>query len=210
MASVGAVTAASIPTAGQNHSSTSSYAQPKDERHQENITHDFGLLAEPSPAITSSCLPVVGKDSRLDDVVSLLGEYMPSDPNSPLANYISGFMSLRLLLLRARSLEEEECVKTILESFSSYAAAGRDRSDIAIMLARDYVFLTQQQQQQQNSFLGLGQSLMPSGATHAQQQQGSGLSLFGLPSISLSLQNSPALTPIPPPGMIETMSIVSN
>ena len=163
-----------------------------------------------------------GKDSRVDDVISLIGEFMPSDPSSPLSTYVPGFMSLRLLLLRpSRTKEEEELVKTILDSFSSYAAGGRDRSEIVVMLARDYMFLSQQQNQQQPqqpqpqnpaAFLGLGQGMVGASA-QVPAGNGSGpggLSLFGLPSTSSSLQNSPALTPIPIPGSVDVLSIVSN
>jgi len=94
-----------------------------------------------------------GKDHRIDEVVSLLGEFMPSDPNSPLAPYINGFMSLRLLLLRpSRSPEEEERVRTMLDSYSSYSQGGRARADIGVMLARDYMFLCQLKNQQQGGF----------------------------------------------------------
>jgi hypothetical protein len=150
-----------------------------------------------------------GRDTRIDAVVSLLGEFMPSDPSSPVAPYVSGFMSLRLLLLRpSRTMEEEELTRTILDSFSSYTAGGRARADIAVMLARDYMFLGQQQQQQQPHYGYQSQGMMSSAAPIPSNS--SGLSLFGLPSTSSSLQNSPALTPIPMPGSIDALSIVSN
>jgi hypothetical protein len=158
-----------------------------------------------------------GKDPRMEDVVSLLGEYMPSDPSSTMAPYLSGFMSLRLLFLRpSRTAEEAELARTMLDSFSSYSAGGRSRSDIAVMLARDFMFLSQQQQQlhvshasqpvaQHSGFLGLG------GQQHQMNAPApSGMSLFGLPSTTTSIQNSPALTPIPMPGTADSMSIVSN
>ena len=103
------------------------------------------------------------KDPRIDEVVSLLGEYMPSEQTTPLAPFIQGFMSLRLLLLRpSRSQEEEEGVHTMLESFTSYSQGGRSRSDIAFLLARDFMFLSQaksQQQHQQGAFFGRGQGM---------------------------------------------------
>jgi len=167
-------------------------------------------------ATASASAPVgagQSKDSRIDEVVALLGRHMPSDPNSPLVPYVSGFMSLRLLLLRpSRSAEEEELVRTVLDSFSSYSSGGREQSDIAVMLARDYLFLSQQQQQ--HSFFDLGQSMVhqqpKTQAESAAASNSSGLSLFGLPSTRSSLQNSPALTPIPAPGSIDLLSIVSN
>jgi hypothetical protein len=158
------------------------------------------------------------QDTRINEVIGLLGEFTPSDPNSIHSPYLHGFMSLRLLMLRqSRTPAEEEFVKTMLDSFSSYTAGGRERSDIAAMLARDCMFLSQQQQIQQHQqmqhqagppFLGLGQSVL--GGAASQSQSNTGLSLFGLPSTSSSLQNSPALTPIPVPGSVDSMSIVSN
>jgi hypothetical protein len=142
------------------------------------------------------------KDTRIDDVVSLLGEFMPSDPNSPLSPYINGFMSLRLLLLRpSRSPDEEERVRTMLDSYSSYSQGGRARSDIGVMLARDYVFIcqakTQQQQQpqQQNPFFSIGQGTV----NNYQAPTLPGFSLF-------DIQNSPSLAPI---GIGDTISIIS-
>ena len=168
---------------------------------------------EGNDAFSATPVSANGKDSRIDDIVSLLGEYMPSDPASAMAPYLSGFMSLRLLFLRpSRSAEEEELARTMLDSYSSYSAGGRTRSDIAVMLARDFMFLNQQQpaQQQQappqqNNFLGLGQNHTSSSASAP-----TGMSVFGLPSTATSIQNSPALTPIPLPGTADSMSIVSN
>lgn len=155
------------------------------------------------------------KDERIDEIVSILGKFMPSDPCSPFAPLVGGFMSLRLMLLRMnRTLEEDELVRTMLDSYTSYALGGRDHSDIAFMLARDFMYLTQQQQQVQsnNSFLDGAQSYAPSGSTAPADSTNlnSGLSLFGLPSTRSSLENSPALTPIPAPRSIDSLSIVSN
>ncbi len=144
-----------------------------------------------------------GRDNRIDEIISLLGEFMPSDPSSNLSPYLSGFMSLRLLLLRpTRSPEEEELVSTMLSSFSSFTAGGRSRVDIAVMLARDFMFLNQQSQQM--PFLGIGQAMM--GSRPAPQ---SGFSLFGLSSIDVSsIENSPAMAPIS--SAPDCLSIVSN
>lgn len=80
------------------------------------------------------------------EVISIFGEHMPSDPNDPAFAYLQGFMSLRLLLLRSsRTEQEQDIVNTILSSYSSYKAGGRTRPDIALMLARDFMFLNQQQ-----------------------------------------------------------------
>lgn len=181
-----------------------------------NLLANFGV--DGSLPVTTESRSTDGRDPRIHEVIGLLGEFTPSDPGSPLQAYLSGFMSLRLLLLRqSRTPDEEDLVNTMLDSFSSYTAGRRERADIAVMLARDYMFLLSQQQsnthfqnhhfnQQQHFHNGqpfLGQSALSGQASNL------GLSVFGLPSISSSLQNSPALTPIPAPGP-DSMSIVSN
>lgn len=173
-----------------------------------------GSMSDTSMAASSQSAAAPGRDERIDQVISVLGKYMPSDPLSPLAPYVSGFMSLRLLLLRTtRTAEEEQLVSTMLDSFSSYATGGREDSDIAVMLARDFMFLNQQPQS--HSFLEPGANLMNGqqlgeAAAAAGSNESQGLSLFGLPSTSFSPENSPALTPIPAPGSIDALSIVSN
>lgn len=142
----------------------------------------------------------VAKDHRIDEIVSLLGELMPSDPNSPLSPYLPGFMSLRLLLLRTtRTAEEEEHARTTLDSYTSYSQSGRNRSEIGVMLARDYMFLSQQRAAAQASpnFFSVGQGLSHS---VSQNQALSGYSVF-------DVHNSPTLGPIP---IADALSIVSN
>jgi len=85
------------------------------------------------------------RDERVDDMVSLLGEHMPNDPSSSFAVYLPAFMSLRLMLLKpTRKQEEDEVVSTLLNSYSSYATSGRAKNDIAVMLARDFMYLNDQ------------------------------------------------------------------
>eukprot|EP00585_Thalassiosira_rotula_P011499 CAMPEP_0196139954 /NCGR_PEP_ID=MMETSP0910-20130528/7044_1 /TAXON_ID=49265 /ORGANISM="Thalassiosira rotula, Strain GSO102" /LENGTH=580 /DNA_ID=CAMNT_0041400749 /DNA_START=52 /DNA_END=1794 /DNA_ORIENTATION=- len=108
------------------------------------------------------------------EVISIFGEHMPSDPSNPAFAYLQGFMSLRLLLLRSsRSDHEQDVVNTILSSYSSYKAGGRTRPDIALMLARDFMFLNQQQQQhhQQPSMQSQMQQQHPQAPQHSQAQQ---------------------------------------
>lgn len=98
--------------------------------------------------------PKDSKDSRIHDVVSLLGEYMPSDPSSPLASYIPGFMAMRLMMLKPSWTEiEKELVHTLVASYSSYLATGRSKGEVAVLLARDCMFLVQQQNQPQSNAL---------------------------------------------------------
>lgn len=180
----------STPDEAPSNAGSSGTATVDDKRE----VADLSLLSE------WSSVPVEGptnnwKDSRIKDVVELLGEFTPSDTSSTLSPYLPGFMSLRLLLLRqSRTDEEEEFVKTMLDSFSSYTAGGRRRSDIALMLARDCMFLSHQQQNQQPN----------DGAA-----PGSAANFFGLPPTN-SFSNSPALAPIPIPGSVDSMSIVSD
>ncbi len=85
---------------------------------------------------------------------------MPSDESTPLGQQLHNIMSLRLVLLRRnRDSEEEQLVDSILFLFDSYVKAGRSRSDITLMLARDFAFHSpqhhhqaQQRQQDQQSF----------------------------------------------------------
>jgi hypothetical protein len=88
-----------------------------------------------------------GRDPRVDELVALLGEQMPHDPQSPYASHLQHFMSLRLMLLKpTRSKGEKEVEGILLSSFTSYKSSGREKSDIAVMIARDYTFLQQQAQ----------------------------------------------------------------
>jgi len=161
-------------------------------------------------SLDMSCEPVqdkvanmsVDKDHRIDEIVSLLGELMPSDSNSQLALYLPGFMSLRLLLLRtSRTLEEEEHARTILDSYSSYSQSGRPRTEIGVMLARDYMFLSQQKNSQPSAnFFSVGQGLVNNSQNQSQNQALSGYSAF-------DVHNSPSLGPIP---IADALSIVSN
>ena len=122
------------------------------------------------------------KGSKIKQLISLLGENMPSDQTSPLGKQLDSIMSLRLLLLRSnRTPEEETLVETLLVLFESYLAAGRTRPDIALLVTRDFSFhmqhiqqasLMRQQQEQQQS-IQQQQSLinMPSPMIQSQQQQ---------------------------------------
>ena len=198
----------------------SSYNDP----HQTHGGLQTSVQTSVIPQANAPVATIVGnsspKDQRIDHVVSLLGEYMPSDPGSPLASYLPGFMSLRLMLLRpTRSHDEEELMRTVLASFSSYTGSGRPNCDIAVMLARDYMFLTQQQPHQ---MMGMGQTShqgnnqvasMPSSHPPAPAynyyhppNNGHGVHNGANPSY----HNSPAMAPIPVSGNgADSASIVS-
>jgi hypothetical protein len=86
-------------------------------------------------------------DSRLiEEVITLLGDIMPQDQNSPLNTHFSSIMALRLMLLKRNPTPEElECQTTLLSSYQSYKSSGRAKSEVAVMVARDYMFLRQLQ-----------------------------------------------------------------
>jgi len=151
------------------------------------------------------------KDSRTDEIVALLGEHMPSDPSSPISTYLPGFMSLRLMLLRpSRSDDEEELVRTMMGSYTSYTSAGRTKNDIALMMARDYMFLTQSQRKQPPQAPPVPvpppvQMLQAQNMTHPP------VHFYGAPPSDFVYKNSPALTPIIPSSgnLNDSVSIVS-
>lgn len=105
--------------------------------------------------VSSATAPGEDPAALSSEVISIFGEHMPSDPSSPAFAYLQGFMSLRLLLLRQnRGAQEQDLVNTMLSSYSSYKAGGRTPADIALMLARDFMFLSQQQQPAPQSVAG--------------------------------------------------------
>lgn len=108
------------------------------------------ITVDPNASAAPTGDQKTGRDSRLDDLVALLGENMPHDQNSPYYSYLSSFMSLRLMLLKPTpSPEEAEQQGTLLSSYSSYMSSGRAKNDdVAVMIARDYMFLKQQHQTQ--------------------------------------------------------------
>jgi hypothetical protein len=83
-------------------------------------------------------------DGRIAELLKLMAENIPTHRNSPYSPYLPGFTSLRLLLLKqTKTPEEGEMMTTILESYSSYLTSGRRGNEIAWMIARDYMLLSQ-------------------------------------------------------------------
>lgn len=106
-------------------------------------------------------------ETQIKNLISLLGENMPSDSTSPLGQQINDLMSLRLVLLRKnRTLEEQQLVDAILVLFESYVAAGRSSKDIALLVCRDFLF-----HKEQNERLSLLQHQQMSLSGQQQQQQ---------------------------------------
>ncbi|KAL3903060.1 MAG: hypothetical protein SGILL_010592, partial [Bacillariaceae sp.] len=103
-------------------------------------------------------------DKRIQELLKLLAEHIPTHRNSPYSPYLPGFTSLRLMLLkRNRTTEDDDLLSTMLESYSSYLSSGREPSEIAWMMARDYMLLTQPANQAGSS--------MPQSIQSIQQQQ---------------------------------------
>jgi hypothetical protein len=105
--------------------------------------------------------------SKVDDMLRLMQDYMPQDSLSPNISYLPGFTSLRLLLLKttAKTDRETQLVTTLTNQLVAYEGQNRARQDIALLLARDFMMMTQQQQQIQ--FQSHQQSLVQ----QPQQQQ---------------------------------------
>jgi hypothetical protein len=83
-------------------------------------------------------------DKRIPDMLKLLAENIPTHRNSPFSAYLPGFTSLRLLLLkRNKTPEDNDMANTMLDSYSSYLSSGRNSTETAWMVARDYMLLTQ-------------------------------------------------------------------
>jgi len=82
-------------------------------------------------------------------LLKLLTELMPTDPTSPLAAYLPGFTSLRMMLLKStRSPHESELVDYTTQSFASYLTTGRSQSDIALLVVREFLAMSQKVQTQ--------------------------------------------------------------
>jgi len=106
-----------------------------------------------------------GQDPRAAEVLSLVGEHMPTNSSSPMAGYLPGFTSLRLMLMKTdRTSREAEVLGTILESYSSYVSSGKPTSEIAWLLARDCMHLSQQTVSQPQVVSHQQQAVLPSQA----------------------------------------------
>ncbi|CAB9518906.1 phosphotransferase system component [Seminavis robusta] len=111
---------------------------------------DVGVPTPASAAATLAPTAAGQAGNRAGELLLLIRTYTPANKNSPMASFLPGFTSLRLLLEKhVRTQREEEFAQTLLESFSSYSRSGKAPSDIAWMVARDYMVLSQQQGQHQ-------------------------------------------------------------
>lgn len=102
------------------------------------------------------------------ELLLLIQKCTPEDKTSPLALYLPGYTSLRLLLIQpSRSSREDELLKAVLASYASYKKGGhRSDSDIASMTARDFMLLSKLN----NNVLPRQESAEPVGAQLQIQQ----------------------------------------
>jgi len=103
-------------------------------------------------------------------LLNLIQKCTPADKSSPLAQYLPGFTSLRILLTQQdRSARDDELLKAILSCYDSYKRVGRSEADIATMTARDFMVLSKQKSavcNGNNNILGQQND----GGQHQQQQ----------------------------------------
>mmetsp|Transcript_20667 Transcript_20667/g.25570 ORF Transcript_20667/g.25570 Transcript_20667/m.25570 type:complete len:637 (-) Transcript_20667:171-2081(-) len=78
------------------------------------------------------------------EIIKILGEHMPLDNTNPAE--LHGFMTLRLLLLRSKTMisaPQEEMLNILKSSYRGYKSVNRKVSDVALLLAKDCAFLMQ-------------------------------------------------------------------
>lgn len=164
-------------TSGPGRANTQQHPYPSNPQAAALST---GNLAAAPAQIAAAPSEAQKKDAQIKNLISLLGENMPSDFSSPLGQQLNDLMSLRLVLLRQnRTQEEQALVDTILMLFESYLTAGRSRQDIALLVCRDFMFHNDQnarvsilQQQQHQRSLAEHQQL------HSLNQHHAGLGLM--------------------------------
>jgi hypothetical protein len=102
--------------------------------------------SEPNEASAQpDSLSVVASDNRVGEVLQIIRNHTPTDSSSPLAGFLPGFTSLELMLTKSsHPPREAQSLLTLLASYSSYASSGRSEADIALLLARDFMMLSQQ------------------------------------------------------------------
>lgn len=115
---------------------------------------DVGAPVEPAPANSTDAAEKQEGSSpghNADSLLRLLTELMPTTTNSPLAPYLSGFTSLRMMLLKPiKTQQEGSLVSCVVQSYASYMSTGRPLSDIALLVVRDFMALSQTPQAQQS------------------------------------------------------------
>ena len=95
----------------------------------------------------TSLTPVTPKvDPKIAEIVNLLADEMSTDIMANMYTQSNDMISLRLLLLKPnRTAAENDLVSTVVGSYTSYVLSGRASNEIAIMVTRDYTYMTQNQ-----------------------------------------------------------------
>ena len=165
---------------------------------------DLGAPAKPE--IEQAAAIGEQMDTRANDLLLLMRTYTPADKTSPLAVYLPGFTSLRLLLEKiTKTPREEELAQTLVESYSSYCQSGRTPSDVAWMVARDYMLLSQHNQQQQQQPQQQQQAVHRTSFSSSFSQADPGLvALQGVGNSAMSSGLNPNMQPPPHQQMFST------
>lgn len=81
------------------------------------------------------------------DLLNKLTRYMPQDQRSPLAEYLPGFSSIRLLLTSNNQSDRERALlNSVIACYKTYEAAGKSEKDATWMTARDFMALADRNQ----------------------------------------------------------------
>lgn len=148
---VSVVSAKSLTPTGSRSLSTTMpvYATPSDATLSMTTTVYRPHAVKMEPAKTKSPNPtdcILKEEDEEERIASLLGDHMPTS-GSPSATLVPHFMSLRLLLLRAKSHrapQESENLDVIKRSFRGYSKDNRrSGSELAALLAKDWMYLQQ-------------------------------------------------------------------
>jgi hypothetical protein len=84
-------------------------------------------------------------DTKVQNLLSLVQLHTPEDKTSPMASFLPGFTSLRLLLQKkSRSSRDDQLVNLALTSYDAYQRSGQNDKDLACMVARDFMLLSKQ------------------------------------------------------------------
>jgi hypothetical protein len=81
------------------------------------------------------------------ELLNKLTKYMPQDQRSPLAEFLPGFSSIRLLLTtNNQTYRERALLDSVIACYKTYEAAGKSEKESTWMTARDLMTLTDRNQ----------------------------------------------------------------
>lgn len=114
-------------------------------RTQFPVISSFSSAASMSNQNGVSNYQAASHDNRVNEIIGLLGEELSLSMRTPSeSSHLESLTGLRLFLLKsARTPEDKDAVSTLVGSYSSYVSSGKSRSDVALMLSKDYSFLMQ-------------------------------------------------------------------